>query len=287
VTDAHGPNSAPPGDDETGRPVGEGEVDEPLTSELLLETEHLRVGEPDEGDDPSADPGPDGDAVTGTDHLAYDCASWAGETRSLLRSLLVSNGIRHAWQGTTLHVREEDEAEVDALVDEVAGSALPALDPDAPKVIYEVAEWPVSLLTQLAEALTQSDVAYEWDERGDLVVLEADEERVGVLLDDLPEADESEIASDDGVAVHELLDAVFLSSGRLARNGSDASGTVALVEAAAVIEQVAVPFGFEPAQWRHLVGLVQQLRDSLEGEDSDAEVASTAATVRDLVRRYI
>jgi hypothetical protein len=35
------------------------------------------------------------------------------------------------------------------------------------------------------------------------------------------------------------------------------------------------------------VGLVRQLRESLEGEESDAEVASTAVTVRDLVRRYI
>ena len=51
--------------------------------------------------------------------LAYDCAAWAGESRGLLTSLLTTAGIAHAWQGTMLTVREEDEEAVDELIDDV------------------------------------------------------------------------------------------------------------------------------------------------------------------------
>ena len=237
-------------------------------------------------------------------HLAYDCAAWAGETRAVLRSLLVSKDIPHAWQGTTLTVRDEDEELVDELIDEVAGAARPALDPNAPRVVYEVGEWPVGLQSRLAEDLALADVAYEWDERGDLVVAETDEEQVEVVLAALPDPDDSEISSDDGVAVHELLDSVFMSSDRLARNGADASGTVGLVDAAGVLEQLALPFGFEPGQWRTLVGAVLQLRSAIEGGPSDGDgdadpddgaagpatdeqIAQLATRVRDLVRQYV
>lgn len=208
--------------------------------------------------DPDAAPELDG-------QLAYDCAGWAGETRGLLKSLLVTNEIPHVWQGTTLTVRESDEARVDELIDEVSGTARPALDPSEPKVVYEVGAWPASLQSLLAESLTHADLPYEWDEHGDLVVLEADEEAVSLVMEDLPDPDESTIASDDGVAVHELLDAVFMSTDRLARNGADAAGTVALADAAEVIERLALPFGFEPGEWRAFVARVTELRDALTG----------------------
>jgi hypothetical protein len=254
----------------------------------------------DAGDTEEGPPGASGDASVEEGHLAYDCAAWAGETRAVLRSLLVSQDVPHAWQGTTLTVRDEHEELVDRLIDEVAGSARPALDADVVRVVYEVGEWPVGLQTRLADELAMADVAYEWDERGDLVVAEADEEQVEAVLADLPDPDESQISSDDGVAVHELLDSVFMSSDRLARNGGDASGTVALVDAAEVIEQLALPFGFEPGQWRTFVGRVLELRDALGGQRSDGdaeggdvehasdeEIAELAAGVRDLVRQYV
>ncbi|MSX75688.1 MAG: hypothetical protein F2744_08470, partial [Actinobacteria bacterium] len=54
--------------------------------------------------------------------MAYECSSWAGESRGLLGSLLVSAGINHAWQGTTVTVHEADEERVDALIDDVLAS---------------------------------------------------------------------------------------------------------------------------------------------------------------------
>ncbi len=253
------------------------------------------------GEDPDA-PDEDGlEVEVEAGQLAYDCAAWAGESRRMLSALMDSGAIPHAWQGTTLTIHEEDEERVDDLVDEVLAAARPALDPDAPRIVYEVGEWPVALQTQLGDGLTAADIVYEWDHNGDLVVLEADEEQVAVVLDELPDPDESQVSSDDGVAVHELFDRVFMAADRLVRNGADASGTVGVADTAAVLEQLALPFGFEPADWRRLVGEVQRLRSMLDpesvgtlGEDddssidaTDAEIAEQARRVRELLRHYI
>jgi hypothetical protein len=118
------------------------------------------------------------------------------------------------------------------------------------------------------------------------------------VLDELPDPDEDQVSSDDGVAVHELFDRVFMAADRLARNGADAHGTVQLVDAAEVLGRLALPFGFEPPQWRALVSQVTALRDAIEpgevdGEGErpaalgDTEIAEMAASVRDLLRQYI
>lgn len=210
----------------------------------------------------------------------------------MLASLLDSAGLVHAWQGTTLTVHEADEEAVDDLVDEVLASAAPALDPDAPKVVYEVGGWPVGLQTELTDALTTADIPYQWDEHGDLMVLESDEEAVSSVLDELPDPQESGMGSDDGIAVHDLLDKVFMSTDRLVRNGSDAAGTVNLVDAADVLSQLSPPFGFEPTQWRSLVDQVRKLRDLIAGDGptdaaTDFEVSDQARSVRELIRQYV
>ena len=181
----------------------------------------------------------------------------------MLASLLDTNDIRHAWQGTTVTVLEEDEARVDALIDDVLASARPALDPTAEKVVYEVGVWPAALQTSLADALTVADLPYEWDERGDLVIYAEHEEEVEVILDELPDPDDPELdgledgvaslSSDDGLAVHELLDQLFVGSDRLARHPTDAGSIVRVDEAVGDLERMPPPFGFEPGQWRTLV----------------------------------
>ena len=232
----------------------------------------------------------------GDGQLAYDCAAWAGESRSLLTSLLTTSGVAHAWQGTMLTVREEDEAAVDELVDEVLASARPALDPTAVRLVYEVGSWPVALQTELADALTVADIVYEWDERGDLVVAESDEDAVAAVLDELPEpdvadADGEEISADDGVAVHELLDSLFMAASRLVKHPADPAATVSMVDDAELIARVALPFGFEPEQWRGLVAEVDALRIALEAHPADDEAGRpeessgvAASTISDLAK---
>ncbi len=83
---------------------------------------------------------------------------------------------------------------------------------------------------------------------------------------------------------------------------------MSLVDDAEVISQVALPFGFEPAQRRRLVGEVADLRVAIEGEvapepvegepddepvtvpvgpASDERIAELAAALRDHLRQYV
>lgn len=260
-----------------------------LTGAFELELELEAGSEPDEG---LAAGGP----VAAEDgQVAYDCAAWAGESRGLLTGLLSTHGVPHAWQGTTLNVREEDEAVVDGLIDDVMASARPALDPAEEKLVYEVGTWPASLQTALADGLTAGDLPYEWDERGDLVVYAADEEAVEAVLEELPDPEEVEGAedADDGIAFHEVLDRLFVAADRLSRRPTDAGAVVEVDEAVARLESMALPFGFEPAQWRSLVQLAARLRGALAAGSGDTEalgdddLADLAGRVRDTVQRYV
>ncbi|MHB1139913.1 MAG: hypothetical protein ACYC2O_13240, partial [Microthrixaceae bacterium] len=244
-------------------------------------------GEPQPAEDADDDLSEDADAFLESEdvqleegQLAYDCAAWAGESRGLFESLLTSHEIPHAWQGTTVTVREEDEDRVDDLVDDVLASARPALDPRVPKLVYEVSLWPVALQTELVDQLTAADVPYEWDERGDLVVRESDEAEVEGVLELLPDPDEESVSSDDGVAVHEVLDQAFMAADRLVKHATDASATVQVVDATDRLEQLALPFGFEPAQWRRLVGAAQALREAIVPPEDAEPVAD--ATISEL-----
>ena len=271
------------------------DADEP--DELLVEV--VDLDESDAGADPLTEETEEflgsEDVELEDGQLAYECAAWAGESRGLLESLLTSQDIPHAWQGTTVTVREEDEERVDDLIDDVLASARPALDPRVPKLVYEVSVWPVALQTELVDQLTAADVPYEWDEQGDLVVRESDEAEVEAVLELLPDPDDEGLSSDDGVVVHVVLDNLFMSTDRLAKHATDPSATVELVDVTAQLEQMALPFGFEPAQWRRLVESAQGVRDAIqppadaeEAEPaSDADISERAAVARDLVRQYI
>ena len=237
-------------------------------------------------------PGVDG----GTDDLLYDCTTWAGESRGLLTSLLSSHGIAHVWQGTVLSVLPGDEAVVDGLIDDVMASARPALEPDAAKVVYEVGSWPAALQSMLADSLTVADLPYEWDERGDLVVYAEHEEEVEVLLDDLPDPDApefaGEVSANDGIAVHELLDRLFMAASKLASK-DDSASILAVDDVAATLERMGPPFGFEPPQWKALVRMSSRLRDALAagpGDEvalTDPEIRTLSGDLKALLRQYV
>lgn len=222
----------------------------------------------------------------GDGQLAYELHEWSGESRGLLGSLLGSAEVAHVWHGTRLVVREADEDEVDALVEEVRASAGRSLDLDADKVVYEVGEWPASLQAELADLLGAEGIPYEWDQSGDLVVYADDEERVEGLIEALPDPDDER--SDDGLAVQSALTEMWGAADRLARDPRDPTGVLAAVESAGTLEHLALPFGFTAPVWRHLVSRAGAVRDLLESDHAtDDDVSAAAAEVRDLLRDRI
>lgn len=225
------------------------------------------------------------------DQVAYELDDWAGESRSMLDALLNRREIVHAWQGGTLVVRSEDEAAVDELIDEVDATSAPALDPDAEKVAYEVGDWTDAQRTSLAAALGEAGLPYEWEESGDLVVHESDEDRVEDLLDSIefPEALERD-ASDtgDGLAAQNVLSELFISADRLMHDAQDHEGVLSLVEAARMAEGLALPFGFSKEGWEDIVGKARALREAFEADvDDDDAIMSQASELRHLLRNFV
>jgi len=259
------------------------------TEELdpLDEADTIRI------DDPDGIIGHAGTTIERTDDgLTYDCTEWSGESRSLLDELLSSSGIRHAWQGTVLGVAPDDEARVDAIIEEVLASATAALDPARDKVVYEVGTWSAAMQSSLAESLTVADISYEWDEAGDLVVYADDEDEVEEIFDQLPDPEDPELSPDDGVIVQDLLSALFVAAGDLAKKPRDASAVVSAADVTDRLERLSLPFGFEPATWRNLVALATNLHDALVETDEehrldDDELREQARALRDTLRRYV
>jgi hypothetical protein len=254
--------------------------------------------QPDVSEDESGEPSDDEDLEEGEaliteagDHLTYDVSGWAGESRTMLDSLLAAGDVPHTWQGTELTVPTGYEEDVDALIDEVLASAAPALEADRAKVVYEVGSWSAAMQSGLAESLGVADVAYEWNESGDLVIYADDEEEVDRILDGMPDPDDEELADADGLAVQDVLSRLFLASGTLRKDPTESDAVIRAVEAVDRLEHMAVPFGFEPPVWRALVDDAMALRTMLDGEDGDAvddeEIATMAGNLRTRLRQFV
>ena len=260
---------------------------------LTGDEEFVGDDENDESVGPEEDDDPVAEGSFAEDSVAYECSAWAGESRGLLGSLLNSKGIPHVWQGTTLTVHDTNEDEVDALIDEVLASARPALNPRADKVVYEVGTWSASFLMAIGDRLTADDLAYEYDEHGDLVVYADDEDEVEAILDEFPDPDDTDQIDTDGLVLHETLDRLFLATGKLSKSPGDSGAVVKVDEATTVLENMSLPFGFDRRQWHALIGRAQALRLAIEAQPGDDDALDDdafrvlAGEVRDLVRQYV
>ena len=221
--------------------------------------------------------------------LAYDLASWASESRLMLAQLLIADSVNHSWQGTTLLAHESVEETVDALIEEVEQAEDVDLDPDKEKVAFEMDGWSGELQALLAERLGGAAVPHEFDGDGDLVVHEEDEEQVEMVIEDLlARAAEDGMEELDGLAVNDLLSAMFTATDRLRRDVHDGPAVLAAVEHGTRITGVATPFGFGAPQWAAMRERCAELVELLQADDSeDDDIVDLAARLRDALQRVI
>ena len=250
--------------------------------------------------------------------LAYELHEWSLESRVMLQQLLTVDKVVHSWQGTTLMVHESLEETVDSLVDEVEeteeakeATSRP-IGPEDSLTAFELAEWSEALRSELVERLVQARVPHLLDTEGDteddteddavgdteddaeggtdqetepgevcdLLVREADEDRVELVIDDLlAREEEAQFEELDGLEVNELLSALFVACDRLRRDPGDLDGIRGVVMNARRIAGVRTPFGFSAPNWRALRNSVGELLDLVEGEDTDRD------DLRDLAHR--
>jgi len=255
--------------------------------------------------------------------LAYELHEWSLESRVMLQQLLVVDKVVHSWQGTTLMVHESLEETVDSLVDEVEETerakeaTTRPIGPEDSLTAFELAEWPQALRAELVELLVQARVPHVLDTEGDtaegevaegevaesevaegevpedevcdLLVREADEERVELLIDDLlAREEEAQFEELDGLEVNELLSALFVACDRLRRDPGDVDGMRGVVMNARRIAGVRTPFGFSASSWRNLRNAVGELLDLVEGEETGSEdLREPAHRMSDTLRTLI
>ena len=266
------------------------------------------------GDGGGDSEGAAGGDTDGGEWLEYEFHEWSLESRVMLQQLLTADRIVHSWQGTTLLVHESLEEAVDGLVDEVteteeAKEAISRpIGPDDELTAFELGEWPEALRAELVDRLVQSRVPHIIDTEGDpdgteaddsvdaadgevcdLLVREADEERVELVIDDLL-AREEEAGFDelDGLEVNDLLSSLFVACDRLRRDPRDPDGVEGVVAHARRIATVRTPFGFAAPDWRALRATAGELLALVEGsemtDDDLQELAGRmSATLRQLI----
>jgi hypothetical protein len=232
--------------------------------------------------------------------VAYEFDELEPMQRLAIDELFAGNGIPHAWDGTSLVVREEDETEADRLIDEADRDAF--LDSGAEQVAYDLGDWDDDRRAEIAQALDTAGIEHAWDQHGELIVLDADEERVDAMIDAIesPESPE-EIAADEeeeveaeealeaseGLDPQDVLSELFVASDRLMHDPLDHEGVLSLVDAARLAETLPLPYGFAPAVWNDLIIQVKQLQSSLEGDVDDDLVIEQATTLRSTLRNFV
>jgi len=242
--------------------------------------------------------GPDGEQI------AYELDDLEPMQRFAIAELFAGHGLPHAWDGLSLVVRAEDEEEADRLIDEADREAF--LAGDAEQVAYDLAGWDDDLRAELAEALDTSGIEHAWNEHGELIVLDADEERVDAIIDaiEFPEqlpvdeeledreaAAERELAT-EGLDPQDVLSELFVAADRLMHDPLDHEGVLALVDAARLAESLPLPYGFAPAVWQDLLGQVKRLQTALETSSPDEqvdddEIIEHAAALRTTLRNFV
>ena len=258
--------------------------------------DRFRRGSADTGSEPfPSDPADQDSDQDSTDAeagewLAYELHEWSLESRVMLQQLLTVDKVVHSWQGTTLMVHESLEEKVDSLVDEVEetekakeATSRP-IGPEDSLTAFELAEWSEALRSELVERLVQARVPHILDTGGDadqetepgevcdLLVREADEDRVELVIDDLlAREEEAQFEELDGLEVNTLLSDLFVACDRLRKDPGDLDGIRGVVTNARRIAGVRTPFGFSAPNWRTLRNTVRELLDLVESEDTDRD----------------
>lgn len=234
---------------------------------------------------------PEGPDVDASGYIAYELNEWSRESRQMLQQLLEGDDVPYVWESTNLVVPAPFEARADDAVAHVESVALPPLDPDAEKILYEMTEWTDEEVALLVDQLAEAEIAFDFDIDDNLVVLAEDEARVEALLETIEFPDALEADDDEPVETRpsqDVLSDLFVGADRLSHHARDPEGVLGLVAAAADLDRLRLPYGFEAPVWERIVAGATGLREAIEGDEvGDEQIEELATEYRDLLRQYV
>ena len=211
---------------------------------------------------------------------AFELNEWPEALRAELMERLVQARVPHILD-TEGDADPDAEGGADAADPDAEGGA-DAADPDA--------EGGADAADPDAEGgADAADPDAERAEVCDLLVREADEERVELVIDDLlAREEEADFDEMDGLEVNGLLSNLFVACDRLRRDPRDVDGVRGVVANARRVAAVRTPFGFSAANWRSLRNAAGDLLAMVEGEDSDEDdLREQAHQMSDALRMLI
>ncbi len=210
---------------------------------------------------------------------AFELAEWPEALRAELVELLVQARVPHVLdtegEAAEGEATEGDTAEREAAEGEAAeGEAAEGEAAEGEAAEGEAAEGEAAEGDTAEREAAERDIDHDAGlaEVCDLLVREADEERVELLIDDLlAREEEAQFEELDGLEVNDLLSALFVACDRLRRDPGDLDGVRGVVTNGRRIAGVRTPFGFSAPNWRNLRNAVGELLDLVEGEETDSE----------------
>jgi hypothetical protein len=164
----------------------------------------------------------------------------------------------------------------------------PRLAPGEDEVGYALADWGDGERHQLATALAGEGIASRW-EQVELVVKEADADRVEELIDEIdnPDALDAEDEGDDADGGAEVLSTLYVAADVLHRDPGSAVAIVELLEASERASELGAPYGLDGDVWREVQARSDALADLLGAEAEEEQVMAAAKALRDAVHPLV
>jgi hypothetical protein len=195
---------------------------------------------------------------------------------------------------------------------------LPDTGGDDDEVGFELEEWSAGERGRLSAGLRERAIPFRWEPGLTLVVREADEELVDVLLDDMEsdsdaagggdddfededddegrdgdgdedddDDDDGDDGGDGGERAQAAMGDLFVAADRLIQRPDDGRVAERLVAATTVVQGSRPPYGIEPVAWLQIRELASAAVEVLESDAGDESVAREARTLRDALRPYV
>ena len=155
-------------------------------------------------------------------------------------------------------------------------------------LVYEMEGWEPEERSALDRLLDAEGVPHRW-EGDELVVPENSEAQVDDLMDEIEYPDALEPAeADDDEAVYSVISDLFVAADRVSAEqfvDVDMAGDLAMASAAA--SSTPAPFGIEAASWSQVQQMSEAIVAEIEAGADDEVIVRDAATLRDLLRRFV
>lgn len=208
------------------------------------------------------------------EQIGYELPGWGNQLKVALKGMLDGEGVPHVWGVNELLVPAEFEATADRLIEAVEGGELVEPGDDEAQVALEIEGLDQDIVDDLEARLLANAVPHVWSDDGELLVAEADEERVLELID--AAFDAAEEHGDGDASVQDVLSALYVSVDRLANRPGDRKRIDAFLAAAEVVPTMAVPYGFAAKAWAEVVDETTALVALVRDDEDDEEAAPEA-----------